>query len=722
MNKLWDDYNRNIDSIGTEYSDTSDSSMYNSNSKSKSKSKPKSGPIYGGGSTRGKKNITVKSQNGGKNLQLIIGGADPDADTDATTNTEKHVLSSTEITELLMKAIDSGKNEAADFILEQKFIPDMTYVNEKKENLIHALVDARDRLKNADKALYQLIKDGQNAIALNMPDINGVTPFVDAIKKGVINEDDTPAVKAIKKGYMKLAEFMEKVGAQRIAPDDLEIMTDRSEQPAEDWIDKAKEWANKEGIYNTNPSSTPLIFTKPTNIRKQLQDITAQDFSQNDAFNDIKKIVEDFGSTTESAISDMSTILPTEEDIKQFGRDSMENLRDKMDRLRDVLPIDKDIESIHKNISAEIDSKINQLRDMIPTENDIRKFHQTTTQELNDKIDQLHNIIPNKEDIENFRRKISSELNAKIKTLHDAMMPYEKSIEDFRENTTHELDKKMETLRKFLENKVQIENPIEGVNPDQSSAAFVEDLVDKLKNKTASTLTGGTKVTKNTKNTKNTKTTKPRKHKDVLNKMVGKRSMVGFDDNLDMFGGVSDNEMRDIARATSNQKDKLHEQAVEKILANLSKKDMLTARAIKAVIYEEVKNKHEDFTALDKAAELLSLITKSKIDEILTKQKETVDKIIDYLKQKDKDREANSKTDKPRVMKRPTADSDDDDDSSVESSSDYDSEDSEDSSSSSSSSSTSDSDSPDIVKTGGKGQQTKKTKKTKRTKRTKRKN
>jgi hypothetical protein len=148
--------------------------------------------------------------------------------------------------------------------------------------------------------------------------------------------------------------------------------------------------------------------------------------------------------------------------------------------------------------------------------------------------------------------------------------------------------------------------------------------------------------------------------------------------------------MRKISRAVQNQKNKLHEETVEKILAHLPKKDKTLAKAVKAVIYNEVKEKHKELSGLDKAAEMLRLVTKAKIDEILTKQKNEIQKVIDYLEHKQKDDKKDKETNKDKKDKKDKKDDKKDDkkikrqqldyESSVDDSSSYDSSDSSDTS------------------------------------------
>lgn len=502
-----------IDSVGTEYSDTSRS--------------PNPNP---------KQNISVRSQKGG-NLEFLFG------------NNKKANMSCTETTAMLIKAIETKRYQAADFIIEQKFVPDMGYANCKKENLFHVLVNARNDRKDfhhVDHALKQLIENPNNRFALNVPDENGMTPFFLAVQKG----------------HMDLARYMEKYGAKKTSlRTNQYIMTDRDDEMFAN-TNNTHNMNDKENIqiiYENNKSSNyahsspnlsnnPLI-NKPIFLKPQkVPTIVMVDFSAKDDQNDddnIKNIVKGF---------------------------------------------------ITKSASNDTDA---------------------------------HHISPS--DSAGFTIPVQYVNNSNSK------------------NMTYDLDEQIKKLSKAV-------NPTNGIPSDQDDDEFVEQLTRKI---VGLDQDGGARK-------KSTKSVKSKK----LNKIVGTRNMIGFSelsDTFDLFGGTNDNEMRTIARAVANQKDKLHEEAIEKILANLPKKDMMTARAVKAIIYEEVKNKHKEMSGLDKAAEMMRLITKSKVTDVL-KQKEQVDKIVAYLEHKYKDKESKSdnktgktehkKKDKKisRKMKRPQPD------------------------------------------------------------------
>jgi len=93
---------------------------------------------------------------------------------------------------------------------------------------------------------------------------------------------------------------------------------------------------------------------------------------------------------------------------------------------------------------------------------------------------------------------------------------------------------------------------------------------------------------------------------------------------------------------------------LKKVLAHLPNKDKMLAKAVKAIIYKEVKEKHKEMSGLDRAAEMMRVITKAKVDEVL-KQKAEIQKVIDYLEHKQKIKSTEKKDDKKeeKKIKRP---------------------------------------------------------------------
>ena len=200
----------------------------------------------------------------------------------------------------------------------------------------------------------------------------------------------------------------------------------------------------------------------------------------------------------------------------------------------------------------------------------------------------------------------------------------------------------------------QLSDPLAGIiHTDIDTDAFINEVTKKLKYQEQSqpkpqeephiqSLLGGAKKTNKTK----------KSSIKTGNKVIGTRKMVGFSEinqESEMFGGNSD-ELKYIARAATNQKNQFHEEAVEKILTHLTNKDVMTAKAIKAIIYDEIKKSKTELSGLDRAAELLKSITKKKVDEV-SKQTDLIKKIVDYLTQKNEDRTNNVKSDSDKIKK-----------------------------------------------------------------------
>lgn len=244
MNK----YKTNIDSIGTEISDTE------------------------------------YDQKGGNFLARIFGVDNTDNNStlissETVKDTETNNTNSVNLTPLIIKAIDDGNYQVADYLITQRFSPDLEYVNKKKQNLINALINARDKMKNADKALVQLIPYDSNA--LNKADNNGVTPFFNAVKNG----------------YNDLANYMENFGAKRISPsNDYDIVTDK--EPND--VSTSSVVINLDTITEQKPKSS--IFAKQNENNEQ----------KNDAITDI---VRAFKTKSDNSTELVGTIAlgPTEQ-------------------------------------------------------------------------------------------------------------------------------------------------------------------------------------------------------------------------------------------------------------------------------------------------------------------------------------------------------------------------------------------------------------------------
>jgi len=136
----------------------------------------------------------------------------------------------TRLTAMIIEAISKNRFEAADFILEQKFFPDLQYVDANNNNLLHMLVLLKT--DNSQKALNILIPKYKHI--MNNQNQDGHTPFSLCVKHKL----------------HKLANFMETYGATRVCPQDKLIMTD---------YDMSEIMPSN---MNSIPSSLAAIFTK----------------------------------------------------------------------------------------------------------------------------------------------------------------------------------------------------------------------------------------------------------------------------------------------------------------------------------------------------------------------------------------------------------------------------------------------------------------------------
>lgn len=141
--------------------------------------------------------------------------------------------------------------------------------------------------------------------------------------------------------------------------------------------------------------------------------------------------------------------------------------------------------------------------------------------------------------------------------------------------------------------------------------------------------------------------------KTNANTITGTRHMRTYSELTEaynIFGG-SENDDTDVnvkslllERATMSKASKYHKQALEKIQSLLEDKtDIILAKAIKAVIYGEIKQSKPELSNLDRSMETIKMITQEKIDEIL-KNKDRLNEIILYLKNKQQVSSNNSTT------------------------------------------------------------------------------
>ncbi len=137
-----------------------------------------------------------------------------------------------------------------------------------------------------------------------------------------------------------------------------------------------------------------------------------------------------------------------------------------------------------------------------------------------------------------------------------------------------------------------------------------------------------------------------------LNKITGHRKMTTYSElEYGNILGESSSDANTTSELTQNfrkQTDKFHEETVAKIMQLLgSKADIVLAKAIKAILYNEVKTSRQELNGFDRAVEMLHRVTDKKIEEIMKHQSDLLNDIMSHLKSR-----GSSESDKPRKAKK----------------------------------------------------------------------
>jgi hypothetical protein len=560
MNNLsnsMDAYNRHLDSIGTEisYSATSENGIKKSVS------------------TRNNIGSTQNNQSGGF-LNFLFG------DEDASLKQKGSIL-----TEMIIQSIENKEYAYADVLMNKPFIPDLSIVNKQGQNLIHVLINSKDRLKNAKESLIQMIANKANKDALNKQDINGKTPFFDAVKNGLHD----------------LAEHMENHGAERaFQGQDFSIETDKN--PEESGIYESM--GNREPV----PFSERSIFSKPR--------FAPTNVVNNDS---IARIVRAF---------------------KTKSDDGSESIRDITRTVQDQYP-DNFVRSLKTRFPSQ--SFTNTNASPVTYQPSVTKQPFNPLQRSPPKDADPITDIDSDAFINLLVKKIADEHDEKIDLSPTSEMPPSKVLIDDSDMFVQDLAEKLAGRQTKV-----------SPSKDNSLHPNDHDILMRGDEDEDGIMAGGARKKKSSANHKAITTKTSVKPKNNPKKVVGTRKMMGFsefDGESDMFGGMSENEMRNISRAATNQKNQFHEETVEKILSHLSDKDRMIAKAVKAIIYDEIKQSKKELSGLDKAAEMLKMVTKKKVDEVL-KQKDLINKIVSYLKDKSASTSSNDSEPKKTNLKR----------------------------------------------------------------------
>lgn len=396
MNK----YNTNIDSIGTEISETE------------------------------------YAQNGGF-LASIFGFNDDNSTlisssetkNDTVNDTEANSSSNIDLTPLIIKSIDDENYQVADYLIAQRFTPNLQYVNKKKENLINVLINARNKMTNADKALMQLIPF--DVSALNKPDANGVTPFFNAVKKG----------------YNDLANYMENFGAKRISPSkELDIVTDKeNDNGTTSAFTINLDTVTENPQYNFEQSKSS-IFSKPVNENTIDQKNTA-----------ISDIVKAFKTK-----SDNSTELANTIDIGDIGTEQhtdtynifdakTKNVKSSLENLKNLINakaksnniFQNPLDGIQKNVTN-TDDIIDNLADRLAGaqtggaksnkhKDDLRKIARSVNKQKNEfhdsAVEKIYTLLPKNKQDKLTAKAVKSLIYNEIKTKNKELTGLDRASE-----------------------------------------------------------------------------------------------------------------------------------------------------------------------------------------------------------------------------------------------------------------------------------------------------
>ena len=494
----------------------------------------------------------------------------------------------TVITKQIMSAIERNDFEGADNIMRNNaFVPDLTVVDKKGHNLIQALIRAGGRINNADEALRQIIINNENK---------------DAVKKA-LNE----------------TEFI--------------VVTDRDPENFRNLESRR----NPENIRNPESIRNPENGRNVEGIRDLESGISGilNMFEQNN--DESEPVINSSGRPVELSIYHSA---PTKTSGNATIFSNQKVTAEDSTLINTGMP---NIEDIVRGFITNNDTDADTVTFLGRTDTDMNTGMNTG---MNNRVMQksLNNEMSNEEIMAKLRNfKATDDLQRRTPNIPFQVMSSQVMVPT--------------NIAVGARSQKSLSPPVSAADLSLTSDAFVNLLAEKIATQQKEqeqsqvipvNLMGGAKAKPKTNGKTNRKsiTTKTMK-------VVGTRKMIGFsdvetmetgtnnnDNDSDMFGGMSDNEMKNITRAATNQKNQFHEETLEKIMSHLSgkDKDLITAKAIKAIIYDEIKRTKEHLSGLDRAAEMLKAVSDKKIAEVL-KQKELMNKIVSYLTQKAEERE-----------------------------------------------------------------------------------
>jgi hypothetical protein len=523
-------------------------------------------------------------------------------------------------TKFLMSALESKTNEGREvadsvmsYLSESTFVPDFDVINKKGENLLHVLVDSVKENKNAEIFMENLLT------VPNLVSKEKRNEAFDKIKKGldkVNNEDLSPFIAAAKEGYQDVANLMAQYGPARYFPQGyLEVMTER--EPA----------VSGPVVSESNPSGRNI----PVNIVASASASASEPTSPNkpSIFSKAKETVGEYAPAMNRSIEDIvkafGTSKPTETELARTPEAATERFFSSTSPIsshpyyqqfqKRTGELARGVQSRAQEVAKGTQKKAEQFREQLRS---AEPGLPTIMENLQSRVPSVPSVNP-----EQMRARVQ-ETGQKLyegmqPQMYEGMQPQMQEAKENVSNPTGEVDEEL-------------------------FAQLVDKMNERTKGQT-NMMGGATKKNKN-----NKMKTSANSHR-----VVGTRNMLSFSELSDsnmMFGGLSDHdkisdhdEMRKISRAVKSKTDQFHEEAVEKIRKHLKDNDLMTAKAIKAIIYKEIKEKKPQLSGLDRAAELLKAIDDNKIKEVL-QQTDLINSIISHLLEKKKEHEGKSKTNK----------------------------------------------------------------------------
>jgi len=259
----------------------------------------------------------IKNMSGGSFLNYLFG-----SDCKKTLNA----------TELIMKALTNPDTKIVDFLLEQKFVPDMNITDENKRNILHLLTINFRKSPIIRRALINLIKNEKDS--LNTKDKLGNTPVHYAC------EMDLPRV----------VEYMYSKGAKKIANNnDMIVVSVISE------YDSSSDSDNKSFTFNL--SETLERQSKPLTIIEK-QPIMLMNNSLGNQDNIIKAIGDIVNSFDTTQTDEYSQISDTDKHTNKMINRVFSEIS-ATDR-PEIYNVNKDI---HRPVRMELPEFLSQISD-----------------------------------------------------------------------------------------------------------------------------------------------------------------------------------------------------------------------------------------------------------------------------------------------------------------------------------------------------------------------